>query len=156
MAYTDTNSSFTSLTFREDSTGKIWIKATALEALTAGTPYLCFVGSTAYEAQAVLDTGVSSSGSMLHGAYVGVPKAAIASDGSGWLQIGGYNASVTLGETSVTAGNAIIWDTATFSSGDQTFTGASNEWAVCVTTDTTGANTAFAINQVPKITYGTS
>lgn len=156
MAYTDTSSSFTSLTFREDSDGKIWIKATALADLTAGTPYLCFVGSTSYEAQAVFDTGVTASGALAHGAYIGVPKAAISSDSSGWLQIGGYNASVTLGETSVTAGSAIMWDAATFSSTDATYTGASNEWANTVTSESTGSNTAFAIYQVPKLTYGSS
>lgn len=156
MAYTDTSSSFTSLGFREDSDNKVWIKAKALEDLTAGTPYLCFVGSTSYEAQGIFDTGVTASGALAHGAYVGIPKAAISSDSSGWLQVGGYNASATLGDTTVTAGSAIIWDTASFSSGGATYTGASNEWANTVTSDSTGSNTAFAIYQVPKLTYGSS
>jgi hypothetical protein len=159
MAYTDTSSSFTSLAFRQDSNGTTWLKATALEALTAGTPYLVFVGATAYEAQAVYDSGVTKPGSNTaggHWAYVGVPGAAIASDGSGWLQIGGYNASVTLGETTITAGTAIMWENATMSNGNGTFTGAVNEWAVGVTSDSTGSNTAFAINQVPVRVTGSS
>ena len=159
MAYTDTNSSFTSLAFRQDSDTKTWVKATALNDLTAGTPYLVFVGATGYEAQAVFDTGVGYPGSTTagyHWAYVGVPAEAITSDGSGWLQIGGYNASVTLSETTITQGTAIKWHDASFSNADQTYTGAANEWAVGAASDSTGSNTAFAINQVPVRVSGTT
>lgn len=159
MPYTDTNSSITSLAFRQDSDTRTWIKATALEDLTAGTPYLAFVGATSYEAQAVFDTGVAYPGSTTagyHWAYVGVPAEAITSDGSGWLQIGGYNASVTLGDTTITAGSAIRWDAATMSSSGATYTGAASEWAVGAVTDSTGSNTAYAINQVPVRVSGTS
>jgi hypothetical protein len=156
MAYTDTNSSFTSLAFRQDSDTKTWIKATALEDLTAGTPYLVFVGATGYEAQAIFDTGVTASAAQYHWAYVGVPAEAITSDGSGWLQIGGYNASVTLSETTITQGTAIKWHDAAFSNADQTYTGAANEWAVGAVSDSTGSNTAFAINQVPVRVSGST
>jgi hypothetical protein len=159
MAYTDTSSSFTSLAMRQDSDGKGWFKATALEALTAGTPYLLFVGATAWEAQAVFDTGYAVAGSVTYGvhwAYVGVPANAIASDGSGWLQVQGYNASVTLGDTTITAGSAIKWDTATMSSSGSTYTGAQGQWAVGAISDSSGSNTAFAINQIAVRVAGTS
>ena len=159
MAYTDTSTSFTSLAMRQDSDGKGWFKATALEALTAGTPYLLYVGATSWEAQAVFDTGYGPPGSTTagyHWAYVGVPAKAIASDGSGWLQVQGYNASVTLGDTTITAGSAIRWNTATMSSSGATYTGAGTEWAGGAISESSGSNTAFAINQVAVRVAGDS
>ena len=161
MAYTNTSSSFTSLAFRQDSDTKTWIKAKALADLTAGTPYLCFVGQTGYEASAVSSAGSTATATfagrdqMAHWAYVGVPAEAITSDDSGWLQVGGKNASGTLRETSGTAGAAIIWTAAVFGCSG-TYTGASNEWAVAAVTDFTGSNTAFALNQVPVRVQGRS
>ena len=154
MAYTNTSSSFTSLAFRQDSDAKTWIKAKALTDLTAGTPYLCLVGQTGYEAYAAYAVGQATS-AQAHMAYVGVPAEAVTSDDSGWLQVGGKNASVTLSETTVTAGAAIIWTAAVFGCSG-TYTGASNEWAVAAVTDFTGSNTAFALNQVPVRVQGSS
>jgi hypothetical protein len=159
MAYTDTNSSFTSLAFRQDSDGTTWIKVTALEALTASTPYLCFVGGTGYEAQAVFDTGVTapmSTTAAYHWCYVGVPAIAISSDAVGWAQIGGQNSSVTLGETTVSAGSAIQWSNATMNSINATYTGAMTEWAVAHTSEDSGSNTAFGLNLVPVRVTGSS
>ena len=155
MAYTDTNSSFTSLAFRQDSDTKTWIKAKALADLTAGTPYLCFVGQAGYEAYLQpFDTGVTASGALAHGAYIGVPAEAITSDDSGWLQIGGYNASVTLAnEATVSAGLAIMWKDASLQSSGLTYTGAAHEWAVAAA-DTDAGGTAFPLVQVPEKVYG--
>ena len=162
MAYTDTNSSFTSLAFRQDSDTKTWIKAKALTDLTAGTPYLCFVGQAGYEASAVSSAGSTATATfagrdqMAHWAYVGVPAEAITSDGSGWLQIGGYNASVTLAnEATVTAGNAIMWLNASMQSSGATYTAAVNEWAVGAA-DTDAGGTAFPLFQVPDKVSGTT
>ena len=159
MAYTNTSSSFTSLAFRQDSDAKTWIKAKALTDLTAGTPYLCFVGRAGYEAQAVYDTGVIYPGSTTagyHWAYVGVPAEAVTSDESGWLQVGGYNASVTLAnEATVSAGNAIMWLNASMQSSGATYTAAVNEWAVGAA-DTDAGGTAFPLVQVPDKVSGTT
>jgi hypothetical protein len=102
---------FNPLSFREDTDGRLWVKAYAPNGATAKTPGVVsfsMVTPFGYMFQtAALATATSA------WAYVGVPAATYASTTQGWFQIGGIASQTILGASLTgTAGIGLGWRSA--------------------------------------------
>lgn len=96
---------------KENADGTIEVYCRAHGALTAKTPYLVWTSYDGPKTAALFDTGLASTTAAASNNFyrVGVPNSAISSDTDGWLQVGGYCASVTTASITISQGNFAVW-----------------------------------------------
>lgn len=152
----DNNNSLRSLYERMDADGTIWIKARAHGALTAATPYLVYCGYDGPRTLALFDTGATAGSCVgFDTKYkVGVPNQAVSSDTDGWLQIGGYCASMTTSTVTATVGEFFIWKDASVDceTTATTTSPAINGFAIAYTS--AEGDTAHDVYLLNKFVYG--
>lgn len=158
MAVFDNSNSVRTTYERQDADGKTYVYVRAHGALTAKTPYLCFVDYDGWRTHAIWDTTLAStSAASAQQRYkVCVPNVAIGSDTDGWVQVGGYIGSVTTASLTCTAGNIWRWSDATLtcSSHPSLSTGFVDGFAIAFTS--ASATTSHNMYLINRFCYGTT
>lgn len=133
---------------RVDGDGKEWILARAHGDLTAHYAYVAYMGYDGWRTLALFGTDIASVVSAAHRRFVAfVPAEAIGSGTDGWGQVGGIAEDVIFdaASTSMTAGNPLLWASATVTGNAIGITATSiysNMYGVCAAT---GSSNAFDV-----------
>lgn len=136
------NTNGTPLGFRYDADGTIWARVTFTAASTAKTPMCVQVISTGYGATALADN--------TNRYLLGVPDKVNAITTEGWIQVGGYCASVITPSLAVTAGDAFGITDGALVDAATAYVGTTTQFAVCATTTASVATTQNMI-LVPQV-----
>lgn len=149
-----------SITFREDSNGKIFVYARAGASSTALYPKLVYYGRDGFRTTAVYDTGATALSAALgyQRFYLGIPSDAVPSDNDGWFQIGGPIEDVVLDASqSGTTGNMVVWKDATLTVSTAISATGATQFCDCVgIVMATATASTFDLYLIPKLSIGST
>lgn len=122
---------------RYDGDGRVWVWGTYTNDGVDKTPMQVIMVETGYS---FIDAATGTDYM-----FVGLPDGTFATGVAGWIQIGGYTASMVVESKVYEAGHAIKMHAGTVLTTSADFDGNAGEFAVVITTQTSAATTTDAM-----------